>query len=571
MKKSKIKTSISTKIIGLITSLLIVFTISTVLNAVTNDQVKLSANLMAKYFISLEYKQNQLSQGIADIQIYTLKNQLSHENGNQETLNSMIAKVDTYRNDMDTICKQISDQIWNDSLVIGFEEYSQVLTEYLSKVNSSKGNVESSELQQQYDNVMEATASFQKVLDTSLTHETELIFSRTNRATLFLIVFSVLFVIFGGVAIVVSRKTIIKPLQVSNHLLQEMISKIEQGEGDLTVRLPINGEDEIAQLSKGINMFIETLQNIMRTIKDGSVAINSSADKVKDGMVSCEDATSSIASVMEEMAASMQEINTSVLMVGDGSKDVYEASKEIARDAQVNAEQVEEIARRADELNLMTRQNRENAESVAKRIAQSMSEAIENSRSIEKINELTTNILNVSSQTNLLALNASIEAARAGEAGRGFAVVADEIRQLAENSRKTASGIQEVNSQVTNAVNALVKNAEEILEYMTKNVVSDYDGFVEVVDTYKKDADGIDLILTSFKNKSVELENVSSEMARGLQRITQVMEDSTQAIENVAEDSTILLDSISNINLVVGENKEIADGLLQETDYFQKL
>lgn len=571
MKKSKIKTSISTKIIGLITSLLIVFTISTVLNAVTNDQVKLSANLMAKYFISLEYKQNQLSQGIADIQIYTLKNQLSHENGNQETLNSMIAKVDTYRNDMDTICKQISDQIWNDSLVIGFEEYSQVLTEYLSKVNSSKGNVESSELQQQYDNVMEATASFQKVLDTSLTHETELIFSRTNRATLFLIVFSVLFVIFGGVAIVVSRKTIIKPLQVSNHLLQEMISKIEQGEGDLTVRLPINGEDEIAQLSKGINMFIETLQNIMRTIKDGSVAINSSADKVKDGMVSCEDATSSIASVMEEMAASMQEINTSVLMVGDGSKDVYEASKEIARDAQVNAEQVEEIARRADELNLMTRQNRENAESVAKRIAQSMSEAIENSRSIEKINELTTNILNVSSQTNLLALNASIEAARAGEAGRGFAVVADEIRQLAENSRKTASGIQEVNSQVTNAVNALVKNAEEILEYMTKNVVSDYDGFVEVVDTYKKDADGIDLILESFKNKSIELENVSSEMARGLQRITQVMEDSTQAIENVAEDSTILLDSISNINLVVGENKEIADGLLQETDCFQKL
>ena len=571
MKKSKIKTSISTKIIGLITSLLIVFTISTVLNAVTNDQVKLSANLMAKYFISLEYKQNQLSQGIADIQIYTLKNQLSHENGNQETLNSMIAKVDTYRNDMDTICKQISDQIWNDSLVIGFEEYSQVLTEYLSKVNSSKGNVESSELQQQYDNVMEATASFQKVLDTSLTHETELIFSRTNRATLFLIVFSVLFVIFGGVAIVVSRKTIIKPLQVSNHLLQEMISKIEQGEGDLTVRLPINGEDEIAQLSKGINMFIETLQNIMRTIKDGSVAINSSADKVKDGMVSCEDATSSIASVMEEMAASMQEINTSVLMVGDGSKDVYEASKEIARDAQVNAEQVEEIARRADELNLMTRQNRENAESVAKRIAQSMSEAIENSRSIEKINELTTNILNVSSQTNLLALNASIEAARAGEAGRGFAVVADEIRQLAENSRKTASGIQEVNSQVTNAVNALVKNAEEILEYMTKNVVSDYDGFVEVVDTYKKDADGIDLILESFKNKSIELENVSSEMARGLQRITQVMEDSTQAIENVAEDSTILLDSISNINLVVGKNKEIADGLLQETDCFQKL
>ena len=197
--------------------------------------------------------------------------------------------------------------------------------------------------------------------------------------------------------------------------------------------------------------------------------------------------------------------------------------------------------------------------------------AIENSKAIDIISELTINILNVSSQTNLLALNASIEAARAGEAGKGFAVVADEIRVLAENTRKTASGIQDVNSRVTNAVNALVTSAEEMLQYMTSNVIADYEGFVDVVDNYKNDVDNIDVILNNFKTKSNDLETIASDMADGIQKITVAMEDSTKTVSDIAEESTVLLNSISDINITVGNNKDIADTLLEEAERFENL
>ena len=91
--------------------------------------------------------------------------------------------------------------------------------------------------------------------------------------------------------------------------------------------------------------------------------------------------------------------------------------------------------------------------------------AIENSRSVEKINSLTSEILSISSQTNLLALNASIEAARAGDAGKGFSVVADEIRVLADNSRDTANNIQHISVAVTQAVEELARDANEMLNF----------------------------------------------------------------------------------------------------------
>ena len=93
---------------------------------------------------------------------------------------------------------------------------------------------------------------------------------------------------------------------------------------------------------------------------------------------------------------------------------------------------------RANELEETAVKNGDNANQIISEIVESLENAIEESKSVDKVNDLTMDILNISSQTNLLALNASIEAARAGEAGKGFAVVADQIRNLAEQSAKSA-------------------------------------------------------------------------------------------------------------------------------------
>ena len=118
---------------------------------------------------------------------------------------------------------------------------------------------------------------------------------------------------------------------------------------------------------------------------------------------------------------------------------------------------------RADELERTAEENKKNTNIIMGDILSALQEAIEESKSVEKVNGLTDEILSISSQTNLLALNASIEAARAGEAGKGFAVVADEIRQLADSSRDTASNIQNINDMVTVAVKELIKSSDEII------------------------------------------------------------------------------------------------------------
>lgn len=107
---------------------------------------------------------------------------------------------------------------------------------------------------------------------------------------------------------------------------------------------------------------------------------------------------------------------------------------------------------------------------IADTLREGLQASVENSRSVDAIQQLTDDILAISSQTNLLALNASIEAARAGEAGKGFAVVADEIRQLAYNSRNTANSIQEISSQVMMAVKNLADASEKLLTFVDTDV-----------------------------------------------------------------------------------------------------
>lgn len=180
---------------------------------------------------------------------------------------------------------------------------------------------------------------------------------------------------------------------------------------------------------------------------------------------------------------------------------------------------------------------------------------------MEKINELTSNIMDISTQTNLLALNASIEAARVGASGQGFAVVANEIRKLSDHTNHTANSIQTISALVTDSVNELVDNANTILSYISGRVLDDYANFVDTANNYKADVVIINQMLSRFTSQSEELRRVSTQMAEGIKGISLAVEDGVKVMIDSNESTASLLDSMTTISGEVSYNQEIVNRL----------
>ena len=366
-------------------------------------------------------------------------------------------------------------------------------------------------------------------------------------------------------------KSIIGPIKKATNHVNEIVDGIQRGEGNLTERLAAKGQDEIAQLSRGINSFIEQLQNIMLKLRSGSEGMNLQVASINSNIATSEGNASDVSATMQQMSASMEEISATLDTIAAGSRDMMDAvhgMKDLAREG-VNV--TDEIKDKAQGIREDALTSKENTISMIDANKRTLESAVENSRSVDKINELTNEILGISNQTNLLALNASIEAARAGEAGRGFAVVADEIRNLAERSKETANNIQQISALVTDAVEDLAQNANGMLEFIDGTVLADYDKLVDVANQYYDDADKLDSMMDVIDNKSGELEENIANINEGIDGINTAVEESAQGVTMVADNTSQLVDMLGNIRVDAESNKEISDELSSEVSMFKHI
>ena len=188
---------------------------------------------------------------------------------------------------------------------------------------------------------------------------------------------------------------------------------------------------------------------------------------------------------------------------------------------------------------------------------------------VEKITELTSAIMEISSQTNLLSLNASIEAARAGEAGKGFAVVATEIGKLANQSQETVSEIEKITENVMDAVHNLADSANAILEFVQKDVTEDLQLFSNTTNDYIRDTGYYNNLITDVKS-------VADELLEALEKITESINAVSQAAGEGAEGTTDIANRNTQINQYsqsvlekVDRTKNSADALNKEVSVFK--
>lgn len=366
-------------------------------------------------------------------------------------------------------------------------------------------------------------------------------------------------------------KMVIVPLSKTKNEINEIIDDIDRREGDMTRRVTIMENQEVAAVGSGINLFMGKLQDIFKTIIHNSKRMETVVNEVRESVMTSNSSVSDLSALTEELSATMQEMSDNAALINSNTESVAGEVNQIAeRTTEIN-NYTKEMKGHADSMESAARSNMESTGTKVNEILEVLNRAIEDSNSVNQVNSLTDDILNIASQTNLLALNASIEAARAGDAGRGFAVVATEISQLAAASQEAANRIQQINSVVTQAVHNLADNANGLVQYMNESILPEFEEFVTAGSEYKNKATYIENVMNEFESKTDSLKNTMVEIQKSINTIAHAIEEGAKGVSNAADSTQVLVTDMENISNRMDENFEIATDLKKETAIFTKI
>lgn len=311
--------------------------------------------------------------------------------------------------------------------------------------------------------------------------------------------------------------------------------------------------DETGEMANAVHVMRRNLRSMIGDIDTASNQITQNVDGLQeitttvDHMCSDNSATSQqLAAGMEETAATTVTINENIEVIKNGADDINSMATEGARTS-------EEIMMRANDLRTKTVEASAKTMTMYNNVKTKAQEAIEGSKAVDKINELTGTIMEISSQTGLLALNASIEAARAGEAGRGFAVVATEIGSLADQTSKAIKDI----GTIVDAVNAAVSNMAECLEettgFLESTVLTEYKEFEQVSEQYQEDADTFKTSMNDVSDAMAGLANSIDAIAQALSGINSTVGESSIGVSDIAEKTSDMVEKTGTTHDMVEE------------------
>jgi len=573
--------SIGVKVYGMLVILIASFMFYNVVSNIGMNEAKDSIESLSATYMKLQEHNEVVSRNVAEIRLYSnMIVMMPDENSAMQMAGlvpGFIETIDESLNAMTVLAEKIDDkqismrlEIYKKDLALLEENISETASARLSgdKAGAVASNgkmrdivMEMQTKQTEFVDALNKSASGEAAKGVNSVQEIQ------NNALLINIVIMVISVII----VIVFSRSVIKPVNKATNKVNEIIKGIEAGEGNLTERLEVKSQDEIGQLSTGINSFLDQLQGIMIKLRSGSEGMNVQVNNIKSNIVTSEGSASDVSATMQQMSASMEEIAATLDTIASGSREMLDSVHGMKGLAKEGVDVTDVIKVKAEEIRVDALNSKENTIKMIETNKELLEVAIENSRSVDKINELTNDILGISSQTNLLALNASIEAARAGEAGRGFAVVADEIRELAERSKNTANNIQEISVQVTEAVKALADKSNEMLDFIDGTVLADYDKLVDVANQYYADADQLDGMMDVIDSKSGELEDNITNINEGIDGINSAVDESAQGVTMVADNASQLVEMLGSIRNDAESNQEISDELSNEVSQFKHI
>lgn len=331
-------------------------------------------------------------------------------------------------------------------------------------------------------------------------------------------------------------RTITRPLNATVAMLKD----IAEGEGDLTKRLDVSSTDEIGELAKWFNAFVERVHGVISEVSSTSNEVASaatevaaSAEQMEAGLINQQEQTTQVSAAIEEMAATVVEVSAKS---SEAASAAEQSGNEALQGGQVVAETVDEMGGISEQVNIA---------------ATAVSEL---GKKGEQIGEIISVINDIADQTNLLALNAAIEAARAGEHGRGFAVVADEVRKLAERTttatEEVGKSIREIQHETGTAVTQIQAGTERVSKGV-ELANSAGDALSTIVDSSKN----VQSMVQSIAAASEEQSAATSQIARSIEQIDAVTRESLEGARQAAQAAGQLSSQAEGLQAIVAQFK----------------
>ncbi len=457
-----------------------------------------------------------------------------------------------------------------ESRLVSFDSYVDAIIEVSREGDKERANnLISNNLGMLNNTIGNSMNDLLEFSDTELTEGKSYLQGKVEGSYTLIVAVVAILIVTAILVLIVAHRIIVMPIQKIAQVINGMIEDIHNNRGNLTERVPVQTKDEIAMLAAGVNEFLDILQDVIGGVISCSDEINRQQLHVNEVVEVTNQNAGDTSATMEELAASMEEVSATVGYVSDNTREAEASVGDMVDQAVNGTKFAEEIRSRAEELRKLAQESRATADDMIKEFDVSLNASIEDSKQIEKIGNLTADILSIASKTNLLALNASIEAARAGEAGKGFAVVADEIRQLADNSKQTAGNIRQISAGVVAAVMTLAENAGNLVKFINERVLPDYEILERTGEQYLNDSITIDRMMGEMRDSMENIGGMMRSVAESNENITNNVRESAQGVGGVVNNTAALAENMKGIVEALNQVSDVVSHLSEQTACFE--
>ncbi len=343
--------------------------------------------------------------------------------------------------------------------------------------------------------------------------------------------------------------------------LNDKVKELASGSGDLTKEIDIYTGDELEVIAENMNAFIRQVRSLVKEVSESAEGILSTGQELNTTVDDNIRIMSHMNSEIEDISINMEKSSASSRVLSENLAESAEHIAEFAQNVNEIRKMVQEANEDAQETSAMAKENRKNALDSIYVMQKRMEETSRDAGKIEKVKQIAEEIGNIAGQTRILSLNAQIEAARAGTMGAGFAVVATKVGTLSNDIDRAVAEINDINSQVISAVGALSAASEELVRFVSEDVVKDYDAFAELGEAYGSTTDTIRVQMIEIGNQSTRISQTISDINLDVQQITSTVTLTADSANELARSTNQISESLESLNYASQKNTEQSEKL----------